>query len=374
MRVLVLLLLMGGSSSAAWADRWTVVTDDGHRVDLESERLKSVAYVQAGRGDGVASRFGHSLLRFTFCPDSTECEEAQTDSFDFGFAAETPNGYFSALGGVIGRYPSALIVVPSLKTERRYLFAELRDILVAPLRLSESERKVLLKGAATEFWQQLNPYKFLTNNCAVQLLHLFQAVWGDRAFGPVSNSMLTPSDLLHLLIKAGRVQERDLDHQSSSRATYEGFVHDFMLARNWMLADNLKRYSKSPARLRRLWMQEFPNSSAQIWQWILLEEYTLRQLKALYARSALRNLMNHDQGKCEPLRDPLLASFEAATVTHLRTATGALLSEDRIFALRHNYALSLEKALNCMRGEKPLKRLSDEIEFTIQNLKMLRAG
>lgn len=153
-------------------------------LDLDSTRLYSVEYLLAAPGSGMASRWGHAMVRFVFCPEgqpmSEKCRERAANSVVLTFRGFIDDFVQSTWKGLTGEYKSSAYFrrLPSVQTD--YNTLEFRDIVSYPLQVTEAEKKRLLKLAIEYHWTYQSKYYFVTNNCAVETLNYLKSALFDH--------------------------------------------------------------------------------------------------------------------------------------------------------------------------------------------------
>ena len=145
---------------------------------LAPERVYAVDYLLAGDGDGLASRWGHAMLRLVVCAPGREpgpdCRLDLQHHLVLSFRAFVDDLQISSWRGLTGGYPSRLFALPLEQVVDEYTRVELRDLHAIPLALSPQEVQAVATRAAQLHWSYDGRYLFLGNNCAVEtwkLLH-----------------------------------------------------------------------------------------------------------------------------------------------------------------------------------------------------------
>ena len=145
---------------------------------LDPARIHAVDYLLAEGGEGLASRWGHAMLRLVVCAPGRapgpDCRLDLQHHLVLSFRAFVDDLQISSWRGLAGGYPSRLYVLPLEQVVDEYTRVELRDLRSLPLALDADERTALARRAARLHWSYDGRYRFIDNNCAVEtwkLLH-----------------------------------------------------------------------------------------------------------------------------------------------------------------------------------------------------------
>lgn len=220
----------------------TLVYAGDQPVSIDPRRVYQIHYLFAGRGKGIASRFGHSMFRIVSCaPTRTRiderCLEDLHDHVVLSFVANLREDLtINAWKGLTGKYMGQLIMKPLTEVLNNYTEIDHRDLQSVPLRLTAHEIQQFIYHALELYWSYSGRYYFLTNNCADESLRLVQATLMSRAVQALE--VLTPLGLRDELIKK-RVADSSV---FSDRAT--------ALGRGYLFQSAIDRYSEVYRRFR----------------------------------------------------------------------------------------------------------------------------
>lgn len=172
-------------------------------------RLYSVEYLLAdGGSSSLASRWGHSMVRFVFCPENQEmsdsCRARSQNSLVLTFRGIIDDLVQNALKGLTGGYLTSALFRGLPAVQGDYNLLEFRNLRSIPLQVSEAEKQALLKQALEYHWAYQSQYAFITNNCAVETLNFFKTALPARTKLQVKTA-ITPADVLQDLLHAGLV-------------------------------------------------------------------------------------------------------------------------------------------------------------------------
>lgn len=174
--------------------------------EFDSSRLYRIDYTFATKGEDIAGRWGHSMLRLIFCaPDRTQVDQECLKDTRYhaivAFRANEPIGSRDFIGGLTGKNPSQLFVYTVNDIIKEYTIEQSRNLEFYPLNLNQDKRKVLLEKIKTLFWSYLGDYYFLTNNCAVETLDLLSIVISEKDGFWFRPSPRTPKGVLRALVR-----------------------------------------------------------------------------------------------------------------------------------------------------------------------------
>lgn len=295
-------------------------------VQLDPRRVYQIHYLFAGRGKGIASRFGHSMFRIVSCAPTRSqvderCLEDLHDHVVLSFVANLREDLtINAWKGLTGRYMSQLIMRPLTEVLNDYTEIDHRDLQSVPLRLSKSEISQFIYHALELYWGYSGRYYFLTNNCADESLRLIQsALPGHRV---QQSEILTPLGLRDELFKL-RIGEPAVfaDRAAALSRGYlfqsaiDRYTEVYLRFRSQLPAAaprRLERYlSRTTAALRRQWAAALRDQPAALSGLFTIEGLVLqRQLKEI-ERTVLRRILFQ--------RDPRYVELGQKLKQHLRS-------------------------------------------------------
>lgn len=199
------------------------LSGSGAPIDLDPKRVYQIHYLLASKGDSMMSRWGHSMIRIVTCAPQRqnvgpECLADEAYHVVISYRANISDLILSQWAGLTGDYPSQLFMFHLSEVVEEYTRTELRDLISAPLLLTDSEKETLLKNAVERFWSYSGKYYFLTNNCASESRDLIQSAL-DESHPFQRENPDTPNGLLSRLIRAGLVDRRTLEQTPTSGRT-----------------------------------------------------------------------------------------------------------------------------------------------------------
>lgn len=271
---------------AACSPNWTVYHRGEPRL-LDPERIYQVHYLMAARGQGLASRFGHSMFRLVICsPDRAapgpDCLDDVQEHIVLGFGANLQTDLqISAWKGLTGGYVSQLFVKPLADVLIEYTERELRSLESFPLRLSREELRQFVRRALEIYWSYEGRYYFLTNNCASEALSLLQSTSVNPALQRISR--ITPTGVRDDLLRAGLIDLPPLPVGPGGLLAKErlGLYFPSLLSRHTALYEALRAHlPRAAPRTLRGYLAD--TRAAQRRQWL----QTLMALPAPQALSA----------------------------------------------------------------------------------------
>lgn len=190
-----------------------IVEEDGsfRQANLNPDYLYRVDYLLASKGESMMSGFGHSMIRLVFCDPARatqngeivkddQCLEDQNFHMVISYRAQVNDMSISSIKGVFGGYPSRLFIIPFNQIKKEYNQTEFRDLLAFKMNLSESQKERFLKRTMELYWTYQSDYKFLSNNCAVEVMNLVRSVLWDSKIS--INDRMKPYSVLKELQKS----------------------------------------------------------------------------------------------------------------------------------------------------------------------------
>lgn len=158
------------------------------QVNLDPQRIYEIHYLLAGVGEGISSRFGHSMFRIIGCAPQhavgPECLKDFAYHHVVSFRANILDMLQSNLAGLTGSYPSQLFLYPFAEIMNEYNMKENRDLLSYPLRLTEEKKVSFINRVLEMYWQYSGSYYFLSNNCATESAYFMQGVFPEKHMVP----------------------------------------------------------------------------------------------------------------------------------------------------------------------------------------------
>ena len=283
---------------------------------LDPARVYAVDYLLAEGGQGMASHWGHAMLRLVVCAPGRapgpDCRLDLQHHLVLSFRAFVDDLQISSWRGLMGGYPSRLFVLPLEQVVDEYTRVELRDLRSLPLALSSVERQALATRAAQLHWTYDGRYRFISNNCAVETWKLLHDAAPRLAALPLRS--LTPDGLAKRLRRHGLVDEAAVPadplerlrlgfHFQSAAAAHEGMYAVARAELGLAAADAGAWMALAPARRRPDLQRAGLRSAAAL---LVLEAAALRreqaQARDLLKRRWLQRAAAADAGLDEGLR------------------------------------------------------------------------
>jgi len=176
---------------------------NGTYFELDVNRIYEIHYILAGKGTGMESRFGHSLLRFVLCKPGRnigpDCVLDREEHVVIAFLGQVDDLRMNPIKGLFGDYTTILTAETFEHTLQDYTKQQLRSLKSFPLKLSRDEIRNIVNITAETFWAFKGKYYFLTRNCATEALDLLQGAIQSQDF--LLDSATSPNDVLKTLVR-----------------------------------------------------------------------------------------------------------------------------------------------------------------------------
>lgn len=304
----------------------TLVYAGNQPVYLDPARVYQIHYLFAGRGKGIASRFGHSMFRIVRCAANrtqvdAQCLEDLHDHIVLSFVANLRDDLtINAWKGLTGQYRSQLLIRPFTEVLNDYTEIDHRDLQSVPLQLSAAEVQQFIYHALELYWSYSGRYYFLTNNCADESLRLVQSTLTRDAIQGLE--ILTPIGLRDALIKkqaadASVLADRELALRrghlfQSAIDRYEQVYRRFRDTLPAAAPRRLERYlSRTKAEQRRQWSAALVTRPESLSGLFIIEGLILQRQMKEVERSVLTRILFK--------RDPRYAELGQKLKDHLRS-------------------------------------------------------
>ncbi len=268
---------------------------------VDPERVYAIDYLLAEANQNLVSRWGHSMLRLVICapgrPRGPDCRLDLEYSLVLSYRAFVGDVQLSSWGGLVGKYPSRLFILPLSQVIDEYTKTELRSLASVPLNLSRSEINETVEHAAEMHWSYDGNYFFLSNNCAVENLKLLRS--GSNNSQLVGLDSIMPNGLLEVLKGRGLADTSVLD--DPKEALRLGYRFDSFRDRYQAMFEVLKKHlpikqdkvedwlSSSAAERRKWFDQADLRTSAAL---LLLEQASFRQQLLLAQNEVKERYLN----------------------------------------------------------------------------------
>jgi hypothetical protein len=248
-------------------------------VNLSPKNVQHISYIQAGKGEAMMSRFGHSMIGIKlFEPEMT---------IVVGFAAEVTDVSISSIGGMFGKYPSVLSFQTLDDVKTNYNKLELREVSDYPLILKSAEIRNLLEQILVYYWEYSGKYFFFSNNCAVEALTLLQAGIEHSQFK--KDVTVTPKGLLKDLNRYQLV-----DHKQTK--TFPSYTTNLKKMASNIKADfNWETYLKQPLNSREDHLRSKDWSKKQLLSLLALEYFELSRMKLTLDKDFAKQLSQEEE-------------------------------------------------------------------------------
>lgn len=295
-------------------------------LDLDPARVYAVDYLLADGNDQAMSRWGHSMLRLVICapgrPRGPDCRLDLQYHRVLSFRAFVDDVQLSSWGGLTGRYPSRLYVLPLSQVIDEYTQVQLRGLRSVPLALDQAQIATLLQRAAQVHWSYDGGYRFISNNCAVETYKLLHD--GVPRLAEAHLSGITPNGLLRRLQRAGLADASVLD--SLPRAERAGYYFPAASAHYQAMFEVLRQALGLPQSSVQDWLK-LPPSQRAAW----IGRADLRSAAALLVlEQAARR--QQEQAARDALKHRFLSGRNDAAVREGGARLQALLDEEGLFA------------------------------------------
>jgi hypothetical protein len=213
---------------------------------IDFSRVYSIHYLLASGGSSLMSRWGHSMLRVVICaPERTSVSEECLKDVHYHLVlsarALVTEMQISSFAGISGRYPSRFFILPLSKVIKEYTQGEWRDLESYPLALEPSQMTDLLKRATELHWTYDGKYYFLTNNCAIETLHLITGAGINEAL--LGETAMTPRGVLELLERSGIIREKLPPREE---AATRGYLFDSYRGRYELAFQQIAHFTSAP--------------------------------------------------------------------------------------------------------------------------------
>ncbi|SEK97333.1 protein of unknown function [Pseudoxanthomonas sp. GM95] len=293
---------------------------------IDPARVYAVDYLLADGNREAMSRWGHSMLRLVICapgrPRGPDCRLDLQQHRVLSFRAFIDDVQLSSWGGLTGRYPARLYLLPLAQVLDEYTQVQLRGLRSIPLALKQDEIASLLQRAAQVHWSYDGGYRFIANNCAVETYKLLHD--GVPRLADAQLSGITPKGLLRRLERAGIADAAVLD--DLSQAERVGYFFPAASVHYQAMFDVLRQALPLPEASVQAWLKLPP---AQRAAWI--ERADLRSSAALLVlEQAARR--QQEQAARDALKQRFLSDTHDVAVREGGVRLQALLDEEGFFA------------------------------------------
>lgn len=244
-------------------------------VPIDARRIYQVHYLLAGRGQGISSRFGHSMFRLVVCaPNKTvgpDCLKDINHHIVLSFRAFVDTPEIDNLKGLRGKYPSTLFFLPFLKVVDEYNKKELRDLESYPLNFNRDQIQSFAERAVETHWSYNGKYYFISNNCAVESMNMLRSATFIPAL--LTQASMTPYGLRNDLARAGLLNKNLMKDRKWAQANgllYISNEENLIKAQETLYEiskdSSMKNYKKwielNPLERRQIFQKYLPSEKA----------------------------------------------------------------------------------------------------------------
>lgn len=182
--------------------------------ELDMSRVFRIDYLLADSGNEIDASFGHSMFRVVMCaperfdpvtnsiipktPMGPECLKDKLYHLVFSFRANVQEANLNFVKGLFGGYPTNLFILNLSDVLASYNKEELRDVISYPLDFTKEDRERFIIRAIEQHWSYSGNYKFITNNCATEVLDFIKGIFPARDYKIVNS--ITPKGVLKDLV------------------------------------------------------------------------------------------------------------------------------------------------------------------------------
>jgi hypothetical protein len=144
-----------------------------------------------------ASSFGHTFLKL-INPENAKNKDLIDYGVNYAADADTNDGIFYALRGLLGGYRGVFTMLPYHQKIREYINLEGRDLTEYHLSLSPEEVDELIDHLL-ELDKTTAPYYFLSDNCAYEILYLLDIIRPDLQLTDKLTAWSIPVDTIKVI-------------------------------------------------------------------------------------------------------------------------------------------------------------------------------
>jgi hypothetical protein len=192
---------------------------------LNANLVKEVQFLFAAEGPAMFSKWGHSMFKLVVCKNETDtleqCRRNSKDHVVLSFLAYINETGINAVKGIMGKYPSRMLVSDIASIKRQYTRTEFRSLKSLPLKFNKEQRQRFLNHVLRVYWEYAGRYFFFSNNCADEAYKLVQAAIDERK--TYKEDIVTPLGLYKRLLKKGLTSEEVLKDEKNAVA--QGFFY-----------------------------------------------------------------------------------------------------------------------------------------------------
>ena len=196
-------------------------------VNIDPERVHSIHYLLADKGEALESKFGHSMFRIIVCaPEreevSEDCVEDLSHHVIVSYRANQAGIQTDYISGIVGKDPSQLFIFSLADMIKEYNVGDNRSLVSIPLQLERFERELFLKNVLERYWSYRGRYYFVNNNCATESQqHLLASLKEDSLNTFSKKSLVAVPTLIQFdWEKTGLITSNDIKESYENRNQY----------------------------------------------------------------------------------------------------------------------------------------------------------
>ncbi|MFS4461235.1 DUF4105 domain-containing protein [Bdellovibrio sp. HCB2-146] len=194
----------------------------GWKIDIDPAKVYQVHFLFAAKGEEIASRWGHSMIRLVICaPDretvGPECLSDFASHVVLSYRASIDDVIVNYWDGLMGKYPSQLMTFSMNEIVEEYTRGQWRELISLPIQFTEQQKKHFLETTLEHFWSYTGNYKFLSNNCATEADQLVRAVL-PKNHPYQDSSAISPLGVYTNLSRFGLIDVKVVENKKQARA------------------------------------------------------------------------------------------------------------------------------------------------------------
>lgn len=180
---------------------------------IDPAKIYRIDFFLADSGENLMSNWGHAMMRIILCAPkretpSAKCLYDRSEHIILSFRANQSDIELDALKGLMGDYPARMHLYSLDETVQEYNVNEGRNLYAYPLKLSNEQKKIFVQYVLQKYWGILENYTFLSNNCASELLNIFEVLFPQVKFSKIKS----PFGLRDELLKRKIIESKHLNH------------------------------------------------------------------------------------------------------------------------------------------------------------------
>lgn len=239
--------------------------ETGHYFEMSAEQVVDIQYVYVNPGSGIQTLWGHSMFLITYCRAQTsECPVSEQAQLVASYRAFVENGEMGNFKSLIGHYYSTVFFYTLDEIKNEYEIVASRKIDTFRIKFSDYEKKQFVRLIFEKFWDRIDTYFLLQNNCAHESYRQIKSVLPFvNKFH--SESGLTPQNLLDSLRRSGLVSEDVQPALSKEKVTSESPEQKSVSSlRELGINLTVESYSQMPPNVRRDLLARNPENDVNL--------------------------------------------------------------------------------------------------------------